>query len=582
MATSSSLPPTSPAITGMVAYQVPRHPAPLDLLLDGIGGLPAPPDLFDRLRNASPDALVRSYPDARGLQALIAARHGVPPEQVLVTAGGDDALDRACRAYLAPGRSIVLPTPTFEMIARYARWAGADIREVPWPGGDWPIEAVLAEVGPNTSVVAVVSPNNPTGQVISGAALRQLSAALPGVLLLVDLAYVEFADEDLSAVVLELPNAVAFRTLSKAWGLAGLRVGYALGPAAAIAALRVAGNPYSVSGPSLFLAEARITGDAAASQAYIAQVRADRDALTEELRGLGLDAQRSQANFVFARSPRAAWVVEGMAGLGIGVRGWPGHPTLGDAIRVNVPGTPAERERVRHAFRAVLAPEAILFDADGVLVEVSGSYREAIRATAAAFGVEVTGADIAAAKALGNANNDWVLTRALLLARGVDVSLEAVTDTFERLYQGEGSSPGLKLTERARVDRAYLERLAARFRIAMVTGRPRRDADELIEREGWGGLFEVTVVMGDTTPKPDPAPVQLALDRLGVRHAWMLGDTVDDVRAARAAGVVPIGIHAPPAEGDSDAAFAASTTLLTRAGAARVLLSPTSLESLLP
>jgi histidinol-phosphate/aromatic aminotransferase/cobyric acid decarboxylase-like protein len=95
MATSSSLPPTSPAITGMVAYQVPRHPAPLDLLLDGIGGLPAPPDLFDRLRDASPDALVRSYPDARGLQALIAARHGVPPEQVLVTAGGDDALDRA-------------------------------------------------------------------------------------------------------------------------------------------------------------------------------------------------------------------------------------------------------------------------------------------------------------------------------------------------------------------------------------------------------------------------------------------------------------------------------------------------------
>ena len=581
MPPASQLPATSPAIAGMVAYQVPRHPAPLDLLLDGIGGLPTPPDLFDRLRAADPDALVRGYPDARSLQAALAARHGLTPDRVLVTAGGDDALDRACRAYLAPGRSIVLPAPTFEMIGRYARWAGATIHEVPWPGGDWPIDAVLAAATPDTTLVAVVSPNNPTGQVIDADALRRLSAALPRVLLLVDLAYVEFADEDLTAVVADLPNAVAFRTLSKAWGLAGLRVGYAIGPAEAIAALKVAGNPYSVSGPSLFLAEARITQDADASAAYITQVRADRDELASSLRGLGLDAQRSQANFVFARTPRAAWVQDGMAGLGIAVRGWPGHDTLADAIRVNVPGTPAERDRVRAAFRSVLAPEAILFDADGVLVDVSGSYREAIRATALHFGVTITSDEIAAAKALGHANNDWVLTRALLAAHGVDVGLDAVTEVFERVYQGHGEAPGLKTTERARVDRALLERLRGSYRVAMVTGRPRRDADELIEREGWRDLFEVTVVMGESASKPDPAPVRLALQRLGVRHAWMLGDTVDDVRAARAAGVVPIGIYAPPAEGDSPEALASATALLLRAGAARVLPSPTMLESLL-
>ncbi len=578
----SQLPATAPAIAGMVAYHVPRHPAPLDLLLDGIGGLPAPPDLFDRLLGADPDALVRGYPDARSLQAALAARHALPTDRVLVTAGGDDALDRACRAYLAPGRSIVLPSPTFEMIGRYARWAGATIHDVAWPGGDWPIEAVLAAVTADTTLVAVVSPNNPTGQVVRGDVLRRLSAALPGVLLLVDLAYVEFADEDLTAVVAALPNAVAFRTLSKAWGLAGLRVGYAVGPAEVIAALKVAGNPYTVSGPSLFLAEARITRDVAASVAYVEQVRAGRDELAGSLRDLGLDAQRSQANFVFARSPRAAWVQDGMAGLGIAVRGWPGHETLADAIRVNVPGTASERDRVRAAFRSVMAPEAILFDADGVLVDVCGSYREAIRATAASFGVEVSAAEISAAKALGHANNDWILTRALLAAHGVDASLDAVTEAFERIYQGHGATPGLKLAERARVDRAMLERLRGRYRIALVTGRPRRDAVELLEREGWLDLFEVMVVMGEAPSKPDPAPVRLALERLGVQHAWMLGDTVDDVRAARAAGVVPIGIYAPPAEGDSTEALADATTLLLRAGAARVLPSPTMLESLLP
>ncbi len=570
------LPRPSPAISGLVPYSVPRHPAPLDLLLDGIGGLPSPPDIFSRLADADPDTLVRAYPDARALTARLAAELGVSVDRVIVTAGGDDALDRACRAYLTPGRSIVLPVPTFEMIPRYARWAGAEVREVPWPGGDWPIEAVLAAVTPDTAVVAVVSPNNPTGQVATAAMLRRLSAALPDVLLMVDLAYVEFADEDLTPVVAELPNAVAFRTLSKAWGLAGLRVGYAMGPAEAIAALRVAGNPYSVSGPSLHLAASRLDQDQAASAAFIAQVRADRDALTEAMRGLGLDAQRSQANFVFARSPRSAWLRDGLAGLGIGVRGWPGHPALGDAVRINVPGEAAATTRLHAGLRAVLAPEALLFDVDGVLVDVSGSYREAIRQTAAAYGVTVTGEEIAAAKARGNANNDWVLTRALLAAHGVDVPLAEVTEQFERLYQGHGGTPGLKLTERPRFTRAELERLRARLPLALVTGRPRRDAMELLEREGWMDLFSTAVCMGETAAKPDPAPVHAALTRLGVRAAWMIGDTVDDARAARAAGVVPLGMVAP---GEDPAR---TGPLLLAAGAARLVATAADLEALLP
>ena len=208
-----ALPPLSPAIVGMVPYSVPRHPAPLDLLLDGIGGLASPPDLFNRLADADPETLVRGYPDTRALAARLAADLGVAADRVLVTAGGDDALDRACRAFLAPGRSLVLPVPTFEMIPRYARWTGATVREVPWPGGEWPLQAVLDAVDESTSLVAVVSPNNPTGQVIDAAMLRALSAALPNVLLLVDLAYVEFADEDLTAVVEQLENAVAFHTM---------------------------------------------------------------------------------------------------------------------------------------------------------------------------------------------------------------------------------------------------------------------------------------------------------------------------------------------------------------------------------
>jgi HAD superfamily hydrolase (TIGR01548 family) len=294
------------------------------------------------------------------------------------------------------------------------------------------------------------------------------------------------------------------------------------------------------------------------------------------MQSLGLDAQRSQANFVFARSPKADWIRDGMAGLGIGVRGWPEHPSLSDAVRINVPGDLATTTRLHQSLRAVLKPEAILFDVDGVLVDVSTSYRQAILRTAAHFGVKLNPEDIAAAKAKGNANNDWVLTRNLLLERGVEQSMQAVTAVFETLYQGTADAPGLKLSERARFSRVELENLRRHYRLAIVTGRPRQDAVAFLEREGWSDLFETAVVMGETAPKPDPAPVREALSRLGVTAAWMIGDTVDDIVAARKAGVVPIGMLAPgedPVRGKM---------VLLRAGAARVIETPGDLEALLP
>lgn len=580
------LPEPSPAVAGLTPYAVPRHPAPLDLLLDGIGGLPAPVDLFRSLDDADPERLVRHYPSTTSLAAQLAARHGIDPACVAVTCGGDDALDRACRAFLAPGRTIVLPTPTFEMIERYVRWAGGTAKTLPWPGGPYPTDAVLAAVDATTTLIAVVSPNNPTGAVATSADLRRLSAGAPNTLLLVDLAYVEFADEDLTDLALSLPNALVFRTLSKAWGLAGLRVGYVAGPAPAVAWLRSAGHPYTVSGPSTHLAARRLATGQGVVDDYVFRVRDQRDGLGALLAELGSSPLPSQANFVFTRDLRAPWIRDGLAGLGIGVRTWPDHPTLGDAVRISVPGEPEALDRLERGLRAVLRPEALLFDMDGVLADVSGSYRRAIVATAAAFGTSVDESEIRAAKAAGDANNDWKLTQRLLAAHGVEVPLDRVIEVFESLYLGTGDAPGFRSTERLLVDRGTLVRLKGRVRLAVVTGRPRAQALHFLETHGLTDLFEVVVAMEDGPAKPDPFPVTEALRRLGLTRAWMIGDTVDDVVAARAAGVVPVGVVAP---GEEPARVA---SLLGRAGAARVWtnlntnspsgVGPSPLEELLP
>ncbi|MFZ4576676.1 MAG: aminotransferase class I/II-fold pyridoxal phosphate-dependent enzyme, partial [Phycisphaerales bacterium] len=197
----------------------------IDLWLDANEGAMVLTD--DEVARAAARACVRRYPDASALEQEIAARLGVPPACVVVTAGGDAAIDRVCRAFIEPGSEVVLPTPTFEMIGRYARSAGAQLREVRWEDTEFPVGEVVRAVSARTAMIAAVSPNNPTGAVVRAADLLTLSAAAPDALLLVDLAYTEFAEVDLTPVAVALPNAVVIRTFSKAYGLAGIRVGYA-------------------------------------------------------------------------------------------------------------------------------------------------------------------------------------------------------------------------------------------------------------------------------------------------------------------------------------------------------------------
>jgi len=174
-----------------------------------------------------------------------------------------------------------------------------------------------------------------------------------------------------------------------------------------------------------------------------------------------------------------------------------------------------------------------VFDLDGVLADVRESQRAAMIATAAAYGVTVTMQDIEDALRAGDAANDWVVTQRLIAARA-SRPISKRHRLFQALYLGTPGTPGLRERERLIVPRALLARLAQRLPLAVVTGRPREEARWFLEREGIADLFQAVVCMEDAARKPDPAPVRLALARLGVRRAWMIGNTPDDVRAAAA------------------------------------------------
>jgi histidinol-phosphate aminotransferase len=558
------------------AAYVKRPAAPAGVLrLDSNEGPRAPQALLAELAALDPEVL-RRYPDATAVEMALAARVGVSPERVVVTAGADEALDRICRAYAGPDRPVVLPEPTFDMLERFAALAGAPLMRVPWFTDTFPLEEILARLDNRTAIVVIVSPNNPTGGVASRDDVRRIAAAAPRSLVLIDQAYIEYADEDIVPAELDLENVVVVRTMSKAWGLAGCRVGYAVGSSDVIAVLRAAGGPYPVAGPSLALALSQLRRGDAALRAHVTEVRAERANLWELLCARGVDARASQANFVLADfGPRAAFVRDGLSARGILVRDFPGRAGLETSLRITLPGDPADFERLTSALDTLLSPQAIVFDLDGVLADVRESQRAAMVGTAATYGVYVTMEDIESALRGGDAANDWIVTQRLIVAGGVQADLEGVTARFQALYLGAGGAPGLRERERLIVARTVLERLAQRLPLAVVTGRPRAEARWFLERVGIADLFRVVVCMEDAARKPDPAPVRLALARLGVRRAWMVGNTPDDVRAAAAADVVPLGIVAPGDDLDATAAA------LADAGAARVLDQLSDLEELL-
>ncbi len=197
----------------------------------------------------------------------------------------------------------------------------------------------------------------------------------------------------------------------------------------------------------------------------------------------------------------------------------------------------------------------IIFDMDGVLASVGQSYNLSIAKTAERYGAVISQADIVEAKKKGDANNDWILSQRLIRQHtNTEPSLEDVTSIFEEIYQGTDDVPGLCKTEMLIPCKGLLEELFFRSqgKMAIVTGRPRKDCIKFLKLHGIEHLFQFYVCMGETSPKPSPDGVILASKVLGVSptQCIMLGDTPDDVRAGKQAGARAYGVITPEEEAE--------------------------------
>jgi len=309
------------------------------------------PLALDAMRSALGTA--NSYPDddCSPLRLKLAAHHGLPPEQVLVTAGSTGMLSLLCQTLLAPGLNAVTSERSFIVYSMAVQAAGGHLVEAPMRDDSFDLEAILAAVDSNTRIVFLANPNNPTGTMLEAHVVERFLTRLPGhVVVVLDEAYYEFALYFATLMKIKYSNAldyvrqgasvVVLRTFSKAHGLAGLRVGYGLGPAELLGYCARMRNSFSVS------SVAQAAAMAALDDYHHIQLAVENNAvqsrvLSQELTRLGYRVVPTAANFVFCDlGVDAAAVANRLQDEGVAVRplGPWGAP---NCIRITI-GTPEQ------------------------------------------------------------------------------------------------------------------------------------------------------------------------------------------------------------------------------------------------
>jgi histidinol-phosphate aminotransferase len=283
---------------------------------------------------------ISAYPDYRAAVTAGAKYFGVDPDWLLLTNGLDEGILVAALACFARAHDATLeaivPVPAFDPYLSSTAIVNARVVRVP-PGPDYafPLRQVLAAITPKTRLIFLNTPSNPTGQTISREALRQIVTSAPQATVVIDEAYVEFSsDGSFLDELSRYKNAVLGRTFSKAYGLAGMRIGCLIGHPDTMKPIRAATPVFNLNVVAVAALQAAIQ-DAEFLPRYAAQVKESRERLYDACNRLGLQCWPSQANFILVRvGDRATEVVELLAAKGVHVRDRSKDPNSPGCIRI--------------------------------------------------------------------------------------------------------------------------------------------------------------------------------------------------------------------------------------------------------
>ena len=312
------------------------------------------PRVLARLREITAEEIA-CYPARTRIEDAVAGLLGIKPNELLLTNGVDEAIHLLCETFLQPGDEALIVVPTFAMYEISAAATGARVISVPaGVNFRFPTCDLLSQVTPRTRLIALANPNNPTGSVAEPASLLEIASRAPQAAILVDEAYFEFYGQTLLGQWRSLPNLFVARTFSKAYGLAGLRIGVLAGNAAHISMVSKVSSPYNVNGVALACLPTALA-DQDYIRRYVSKFAAEGKNSNVSSRRWGIRYWPSQANFVLAsfgllKTP----FIQSMRARGILVRDRSRDFGCEGCVRITV-GTTEQTARLLYALRETLA-----------------------------------------------------------------------------------------------------------------------------------------------------------------------------------------------------------------------------------
>ena len=320
-------------IRDVVPYPTERTLCTADLS-DNTNLFGAPPAALRELGSSGRDEITR-YPGlyTRRLREALAEYADVRLDQVVTGCGSDDVIDSAVRAFAEPGEQLAFSDPTFSMIPVFAKVNGLIPTPVPFAAsGDIDPAALLAT---GARVIYICSPNNPTGAKPSREAVDRVIDHARGIVI-IDEAYAEFSEGRRISEAPKYERLLVTRTLSKAFGMAGFRIGYGTGAASLIHEIEKVRGPYKENAPAERAAAAALREDVEWMRKAAAEAVANRERFGEALRANGFHPLSSAANFLLVPYPGAAAISHQMRDRGVAVRPYIALPGIGDAIRITI------------------------------------------------------------------------------------------------------------------------------------------------------------------------------------------------------------------------------------------------------
>jgi histidinol-phosphate aminotransferase len=311
------------------------------------------PKVREVLGRISAESLTR-YPEREPVEAIVAAHLGVAAEQLALTNGVDEAIHVLFEAFLEADDELLLPVPTYTMYEVYV--SATDARAIAVQAADdlkFPFERLLAAITPRTKIIAIANPNSPSGSVATRAQLLEIASRAPHAVLLVDEAYFHFHGETVMDLIGTVPNLVVARTFSKAYGLAGLRLGLLAGPVELMRWVRRVLSPYSVNSLALACLPPALE-DTAYLDWYVGEVLGARAEFEAVLDAAGVRRWPSQANFILVDiGPQHAEFVRLMRAAGVLVRDRSSDPGCDGRVRITI-GTSEQMKQAVTALKEAL------------------------------------------------------------------------------------------------------------------------------------------------------------------------------------------------------------------------------------